>query len=265
MQGDDPFWSNKLPQEKSDKPERPTRPKTIVLKKPAHKRKSTTSSDPPADDDVGNSDLEVELDSLGLLFIHLIDDDICQDDAEASHADDAEVITQDTLKRLSMLPARIEELKKSAARTGAINALIRAKASVPDFDPVEAAQGYPSLKEDGSEFNEEDLRAINRAVRPLACQLTEEADLSHYQAQYNDQNKRVAAPIPEAENLIPPIRKHTYAPDIGPSSLIHEEAVFQALMGIDWTTVDFQPLGRDEEAEAAQDDPQQSNRGGEQA
>ena len=158
-----------------------------------------------------------------------------------------------------MLPARIEELKKSAARTGAINALIRAKAWLPDFDPVEAAQGYPSLKEDGSEFNEDDLRAINHAVCPLACQLAEEADLSHYQAQYNDQNKRVAAPIPEAENLVPPIRKHTYAPDIEPSSMIHEEVVFQALMGIDWSTVDFQPMDRDEEAEAARDDPQPSD------
>ena len=166
---------------------------------------------------------------------------------------------------LSMLPARMEELKKSAARTGAINALIRAKAWVLDFDPVEASQGYPSLKEDGSEFNEEDLRAINRAVRPLACQLAEEADLTHYQAQYNDQNKRVPAPTLEAENLIPPIRKHTYAPDIEPSSLIHEEAVFQALMGIDWTTVDFQPMDRDEEAEAARDDPQPSDRFDEQA
>ena len=107
----------------------------------------------------------------------------------ASHNNPAPTLIQDTLNRLSMLPARIEEMKKSAARTGAINALIRAKAWVPDFDPVEAAQGYPSLKEDGSEFNEDDLRAINRAVRPLACQLAEEADLSHYQAQYNDQNK----------------------------------------------------------------------------
>src|SRR3954471_4543827 len=183
----------------------------------------------------------------------------------ASHNNPAPSLIQDTLKRLSMLPARIDELKKSAARTGAINALIRAKTWVPDFDHVEAAQGYPSLKEDGSEFSKEDLREINRAVRPLACQLVEEANLSHYQAQYNDQNKRVAAPIPEAENLIPPIRKHTYAPDIDPSSLIHEEAVFQALMGIDWTTVDFQPLGSHEKAEAAQDDPQPSNRGGEQA
>ena len=85
----------------------------------------------------------------------------------------------------------------------------------------------------GSEFSEEDLRAINREVHPLACQLVEEADLSHYQAQYDNQNKRVAAPIPEAENLIPPIRKHTYAPDIEPSLLIIDEAVFQALMGID--------------------------------
>src|SRR3954470_24285879 len=46
----------------------------------------------------------------------------------------------DTIKRLSMLPNRVEELKKSAARTGAINALIRVKAWVPDFDPVEADQ-----------------------------------------------------------------------------------------------------------------------------
>ena len=125
-----------------------------------------------------------------------------------------------------------------------------------EFRSFQAAQGYPSLKEDGSEFNEDDLRAINRAVCPLACQLAEEVDLSHYQAQYNDQNKRVAAPIPEAKNLVPPIRKHTYAPDIEPSSLIHEDVVFQALMGIDWTTVDFQPMDRDEEAEAARDDEQ---------
>ena len=35
---------------------------------------------------MGNPDLEVELDSLGLLFTRLIDDDVCQDDAEASNA-----------------------------------------------------------------------------------------------------------------------------------------------------------------------------------
>ena len=58
---------------------------------------------------------------------------------------------------------------------------------------------------------------------------------------------------------MPPIRKHTYAPDINPSDLIHEEAVFQALIGIDWSTTDFQRLGRDEEVRTPTD-LQPSNR-----
>ena len=58
---------------------------------------------------------------------------------------------------------------------------------------------------------------------------------------------------------MPPIRKHTYAPDINPSDLIHEEAVFRALTGIDWSTADFQRLGRDEEV-IAPNDPQHSSR-----
>ena len=74
------------------KPERSIRQKTKAMKKTTHRKRTTASSDPAADDDVGNPDLEVELDSLGLFFMRLIDDDICQDDAEASHADVAEVI-----------------------------------------------------------------------------------------------------------------------------------------------------------------------------
>ena len=66
-----------------DKPVKPVRPKTNVVKKPA-KRWTSASSDPPADDDVGNPEPEVELDSLGYFFIHLIDNDHYQDDAEAS-------------------------------------------------------------------------------------------------------------------------------------------------------------------------------------
>ena len=114
------------------------------------------------------------------------------------------------------------------------------------------------MKEDGSESCTKDLRAINQEVRPLAIQLAEEADLSHYQASYDINNKRVAGPALETQSLIPPIRKHTYAPDIEPSTLISDEAVFQALTRIDWATVDFQPLGRDEEDESVQDDPQPS-------
>ena len=94
-QGDDLFWSKELPQENPEKPDKPgraTRQKTKAVKKTAHRKRTTASSNPAADDDVDNPGFEVELDSLGLFFMHLIDDDICQDDAEASHADVAEVI-----------------------------------------------------------------------------------------------------------------------------------------------------------------------------
>ena len=45
------------------------------------------------DDDTEDPEVEVELDSLGSLFMHLINNDVPQEDAEASQADDVEVIT----------------------------------------------------------------------------------------------------------------------------------------------------------------------------
>ena len=44
------------------------------------------------DDDNDNPESEVELDSLDSFFIHLIDNDCYQDDAEASRKRDVEVI-----------------------------------------------------------------------------------------------------------------------------------------------------------------------------
>ena len=87
-----------------EKAGRPTRPKTKVIKKPAHKRKTTASSDPAIDDDVGNPDLEVELDPLGLLFTRLIDDNACQDDAEASNAGFVEVTILSSDSEILPLP-----------------------------------------------------------------------------------------------------------------------------------------------------------------
>ena len=96
-------------------------------------------------------------------------------------------------------------------------------------------------------------------MRPLARKLAEDTDLSFYQNSYDASGKRINAPTYDVENLIPPNRKHTYAPDVDPSNLIHDEAIFQALTGIDWTTVDFQPLGEEREAEPTQDDPEPSH------
>ena len=54
------------------------------------------------------------------------------------------------LSKPSVLPQRINELRRSAARAGAINALSRAKAWLPELDPEDIAIGYPNLKEDGT-------------------------------------------------------------------------------------------------------------------
>ena len=45
------------------------------------------------DDDPDEPEVEVELDSLGSLFMHHIDNDTYQEDVEGSEADDVEVIT----------------------------------------------------------------------------------------------------------------------------------------------------------------------------
>ena len=92
-------------------------------------------------------------------------------------------------------------------------------------------------------------------MRPFASKLAEEIDLYHYQPVYDSDHKRLPAPTHDVEDLIPPIRKHTYAPDVDPSNLISDEAVFQDLTGIDWATIDFQPLGEEEEVERTRDDP----------
>ena len=171
----------------------------------------------------------------------------------------APTLIKETLEKLAMLPARIVELKKAAARAGALTALIRAKAWIPDLEADDIIKGYPGVKEDGSNFDNDDLRRLTKQMRPAASKLAEDTDLSHFQPFYDAEGKRQSVEIHEVRELVPPIRKHTYAPDINPSDLIHEEAVFQALTGIDWSTADFQQLGRDEEVPTPTN-PQPSNR-----
>ena len=141
-----------------------------------------------------------------------------------------------------------------------MTALSRAKAWQADLDPEDLANGCPSVKEDGSPFCADDFAKIAREMRPLASKIAEETDLSQYQAAYDAENKKVKAPVHQEVDLIPPTRKHTFAPDIDPSSLIDDEAMFRALAGINWATSDFQPMGNQGEEEAVQDDPEASTR-----
>ena len=96
-------------------------------------------------------------------------------------------------------------------------------------------------------------------MRPLASKLAHEEDLSRYHPGYDLENVRVERPSYDIENLIPPVHKHTFAPDIEPSELINDEAYFHALAKIDWSTPDFQQLPEVVE-DPEQADPQSSQR-----
>lgn len=150
------------------------------------------------------------------------------------------------------MPKRIDEIKRSVARAGAITALSRAKAWQAELDPEELATSCPSLKEDGSPFDASDFTKCVKEMRPLATKLAEETDLSKYHPAYTNENAKVKASAYEIVELIPPIRKHTVAPDVDLSDLINNEAEFNALTSIDWKSSDFQTMEGGEE-EPAQD------------
>ena len=59
-------------------------------------------------------------------------------------------LIKDVLAKLSIMPKKLEEIKLSSARSGAITALSRAKAWQAELDPEEMAIGCPGFKEDGS-------------------------------------------------------------------------------------------------------------------
>ena len=163
----------------------------------------------------------------------------------------------DVLKKLYVLPARMDEMKRSSARSGAVSALSRAKAWVPELDPSEVATGYPSLKEDGTPFDQKDFSACVKEIRPMATLIANDSDLAKYHPAYNQENQKMPTPAYRVMDLIPPIRKHTFDPEVEPSDLIDDEAEFQALSGIDWSSPNSQTAEEDEEPE--RDDPEASN------
>ena len=69
----------------------------------------------------------------------------------------------------------------------------------------------------------------------------------------------MATPSYKVMDLIPPIRKHTFAHEIDPSGLIDDEAEFVALHGFDWSKPNFQMA---EEDEPARDEAQPSSQPG---
>ena len=145
----------------------------------------------------------------------------------------------DVLKKLSVLPQRFNELRRSFMRAGAVAALSRAKAWLPELDPADIAIGYPSLKEDGTSFEQKDFTACVKEICPVGTLIVDEADLTKYHPGYDAENRRMLTPHYKVTSPIPPIRKHTFAPEVDPAGLIDDEAEFEALSGIDWSSSTF--------------------------
>ena len=95
-----------------------------------------------------------------------------------------------------------------------------------------------------------------KEIRPVTTLIADEADLTRYQLGYDVENWRIPTPYYEVTSLIPPIRKHTFAPEVDPAGLIIDEAEFEALSGIDWSSSTFQD--REQDGGAERDDPEAS-------
>ena len=94
-------------------------------------------------------------------------------------------------------------------------------------------------------------------MRHVACKLVEDLNLNNYTAAYDSNNQKIKPLAHDVVSLIPPRCKHIFAPDIDHSVILNDEATFEALTGIDWTSADLQMA---EEEEPAQDDPGSSTR-----
>lgn len=161
------------------------------------------------------------------------------------------------LDHLSTVPSQIDKQRLSAARAGAILALGRAKAWQSELDPEEIATGCPEFKDDQSPFEEKDFNRCVREMRHVACKLVVELNLNNYTAAYDSNNQKIKPLAHNVFSLIPPRRKHIFAPKVDPSVILNDEATFEALTGIDWTTADLQMIDGEE---PERDDPESSTR-----
>ncbi|KAI5018563.1 hypothetical protein ZWY2020_043451 [Hordeum vulgare] len=144
------------------------------------------------------------------------------------------------LSCLSTLPPQIEELKRSAAGKGVLNTLNRCLAYAPELKPEEIDADYPELKDDGSEFTEEEYHRVIKESRFLVTQLAAGLDLNKYQAAYDEKNKKVTPPSYEITSLAPRRPKKPFNLDMDLSLFLDDEDEFVALSKCNWKLGDLQ-------------------------
>lgn len=141
---------------------------------------------------------------------------------------------------LSTLPPQIGELTRSAARKGVLTALSRCLAYAPEINLEEVAAGFPQLKDDGSEFVEEDYQKVVKDSRLAATQLAASLDLTNYQAAYDEKNKKISPPTFVVTNLIPRRPKNPFDWEADLASILTDEDDFASLSKCNWVLGDLQ-------------------------
>ncbi|KAI4989795.1 hypothetical protein ZWY2020_038158 [Hordeum vulgare] len=141
---------------------------------------------------------------------------------------------------LSTLPPQIGELTRPAARKGVLATLSRCLAYAPELKPEEVAAGFPQLKDDGSEFTQDDYQRVVIESRSAATQLAASLDLSKYQAAYDEKNKKINPPTFVTTSLTPRRPKNPFDLEADLSTFLNNEDEFAALSKCNWVLGDLQ-------------------------
>ena len=118
--------------------------------------------------------------------------------------------------------------------------LSRCLAYAREINPEEVAAGFPRLKDDGSEFAEEDYQRVVKDSRLAATQLCASLDLSKYHAAYDNKNKKGNPPTFVTTSLTPRRPKNPFDLDEDLSSILTDEDEFAALSKCNWVLGDLQ-------------------------
>ena len=118
--------------------------------------------------------------------------------------------------------------------------VIGSLAYAPEINPEEVAAGFPQLKDDGSEFVEEDYQRVVKDSRLAATQLAASLDLSKYQAAYDSKNKKVNPPTFVTTSLTPRRPKNPFDLEADLASILTDEDDFAALAKCNWVLGDLQ-------------------------
>ena len=122
------------------------------------------------------------------------------------------------LQQLHVLPAWLDNWRRSAARRASMRILALTKAHYPDVDTELLTKGWP-CKSDGTPLTKEDIKAIDVKTRHHATVLTDNLSLSTFQVGYTAEGAKLSPKEPALTGLDPSYRAPLPTqPEVAPES-----------------------------------------------